>query len=292
MPASEPGGSTFTPRKRGRFPFQQSIYRRTNITTCPGYPSYVSCGLAYPNTFCCPQGQACLRITTSAAIAAAHCCPSDSDCSSVAPIMCAEPYQDEKMYPLNVFHSDPTQSLETCGVGCCPPLHSCMDGNCVDAQWNQTQLGKGGGGSSNTTSNRTNSQQDGGIYPVQGGVIKKAIIVVSIVAIVALAFAIGFGYRCWFLQRRKKGNEQTDMEMETKREGPGFEKPELDTPATMALTRVPAEVDGERSPREISFSPKRVRTVNSVRQELDAAGEPRVRRIGLEFRVGRTALDR
>ena len=82
-----------------------------------------------PGNFCCPSATECVTFHNGQS---AICCPSGRDCSTIQPISCDVSQQDATAHPASqLFTTDLSTNLETCGSSCCPQGYSCKNGQCT-----------------------------------------------------------------------------------------------------------------------------------------------------------------
>nr|POE63569.1 hypothetical protein CFP56_04472 [Quercus suber] len=107
-----------------------SLLSRDTLT-CGGNTDLSQCDASFPSDFCCPTTSTCLALNTTSSVVAAICCPSGQQCTLINPVLCDPSQQNATMVPNSGLHSDPIQTLNTCGTGCCPMGYSCENGQCV-----------------------------------------------------------------------------------------------------------------------------------------------------------------
>jgi hypothetical protein len=94
-----------------------NLFERRDQPTCKAVDSTL------PDSFKCPDGQACISLDSSSS---ALCCPDGADCSSIGPISCDVKKQDPSQHPdSGVFTKKLTDNLPTCGTLCCPFGYTC-----------------------------------------------------------------------------------------------------------------------------------------------------------------------
>nr|POE51559.1 hypothetical protein CFP56_25766 [Quercus suber] len=102
-----------------------------DTSTCGGDAGLSQCDSSFPSDFCCPTTSTCLALNATSSVVAAICCPQGQQCTLISPVICDPTQQNATVVPNSGLHSDPTQTLDTCGTGCCPMGYSCKDGQCL-----------------------------------------------------------------------------------------------------------------------------------------------------------------
>ncbi len=111
-----------------------NLFERAELTgraelTCPisGYTPCNKNGL--PGNFCCPSTSTCVAFNDGRS---AICCPSGRDCSTIQPINCDLTRQNATAHPSSqLYTTDLTTNMESCGNQCCPQGYSCKNGQCT-----------------------------------------------------------------------------------------------------------------------------------------------------------------
>jgi hypothetical protein len=79
--------------------------------------------------FCCSPSATCLVLANNTTLL---CCPNGDDCSTIAPINCNIQQQNVTLHPdADLFTTDLTATLQSCGTRCCPLGYSCSNSACV-----------------------------------------------------------------------------------------------------------------------------------------------------------------
>ena len=90
---------------------------------------YTACNKnGVPGNFCCPSATECVAFNGGQS---AICCPTGRDCSTIQPISCDVSQQNATAHPSSqLFTTDLSATLGTCGSTCCPQGYSCKNGQC------------------------------------------------------------------------------------------------------------------------------------------------------------------
>ncbi|KAI0798736.1 hypothetical protein GGR55DRAFT_553387 [Xylaria sp. FL0064] len=124
-------------------------------TTIPSIMSQCASGWDFCLGDGLPHDSCCLTLSTCHVLAGDTmllCCPGDSDCSTIQPIVCNISLQDPAANPEAVVKTTAlTATLPTCGDKCCPFGYSCDgNGNCGEDE-DQSQKPIGAVSSSSTS---------------------------------------------------------------------------------------------------------------------------------------------
>ena len=110
-----------------------NLFERSELTgraqTCSisGYTPCNKNGL--PGNFCCPSTSQCIPFNNGKS---AICCPQGRDCSKIQTISCDLTQQNATAHPSSqLFTTDLTTNMQTCGDKCCPQGYSCNNGQCA-----------------------------------------------------------------------------------------------------------------------------------------------------------------
>ena len=123
-----------------------AIYIRSDLVfarddVCGGVKGLSRCAQAgLPDNFCCNEDTNCIPLAGDTTVL---CCPKDSDCDSINPIVCDLSLQDASKNPNAAIKTTVLGGkLEACGSLCCPYGYSCADDSCVMDQ-DQSKKPKG-----------------------------------------------------------------------------------------------------------------------------------------------------
>ena len=123
---------SLTARQRGTHIsdlFERAELSERAALTCP-IQGFAACNKNnLPGNFCCPTSTECVAFNEGKS---AICCPIGKDCSTIKTISCDLTQQNATAHPTSeLFTTDLTTNMETCGSSCCPQGYSCNNGQCT-----------------------------------------------------------------------------------------------------------------------------------------------------------------
>ncbi len=121
------------------------VFERAAADVCGGDPDLSRCAQpGLPDNFCCGKDTACLPLAGDTTVL---CCPADSNCDNITPIVCDLGLQDAAKNPKAAIKTTVLGGkLETCGGGCCPFGYSCdAVGSCTKDKDQSKKPGDGDG---------------------------------------------------------------------------------------------------------------------------------------------------